>query len=225
VAIQPPAADSSLIIPFIAGGSSFQTDVNLINLSDQTVAMLAQLFSGSGTQVGSTQTITMAPGQQFTSTVQQMFSQSPDTGYVRFNVPQLSKGFFSYYPTISGMARVRSSAGGSTVIPLSAYPLADAFILGDGTSGGGFEGIAFVNPTGSNVSVNVQALNLDGSVAASGSLTLGGGQIASQLTNQLFNGGLPPQTVIRVTSSTPIAVTAISGTNALDQFRSLPVLR
>jgi hypothetical protein len=108
---------------------------------------------------------------------------------------------------------------------VSSYPLADAFVLGDGTSGGGFEGIALVNPAASNVSVNLLALNLDGSVAATASLTLSPGQVVSQLTTQLFKGALPAQTVIRVTSSAPIAVTAISGSTALDQFRSLPVLR
>lgn len=225
VAVQPPASQGSLFIPFIAGGSSFSTDVNLINLSDQTVTIQANLFSGSGAQVGTAQPITMLPGDQLVSSVQQIFSQSPSTGYVRFDVPQLEKGFFSYYPVIAGIARIKSSAGGSTVVPLSAYTLADAFVLGDGTSAGGFEGIAFVNPASAPVNVTVQALNLDGSLAATATVPLSGGQISSQLTNQLFNGALPAQTVIRVTSTSPIAVTAISGTNALDQFRALPVLR
>jgi hypothetical protein len=167
----------------------------------------------------------MRPGEQLAASVQQIFSQSPDMGYVRFDVPQYYKGFFPYYPAIGGQARVRSSQGGSTVIPLSAYPLADAFVLGDGLSAGGFEGIALVNPTAANVSVNLQALNVDGSVAATASVTLSAGQVVSQLTNQLFNGKLPAQTVIRVTASAPIAVTAISGSTNLDQFRALPVLR
>jgi hypothetical protein len=225
VAVQPPASQGSLFIPFIAGGSSFSTDVNLINLSDQIVAIQANLFDGNGMQTGTTQLITMFPGDQLLSSVQQIFSQSPATGYVRLDLPQLQKGFFSYYPAIAGMARIKSSAGGSTVVPLSAYTLADAFVLGDGTSAGGFEGISFVNPTPSPVNVTIQALNLDGSLAAAANLSLSGGQVSSQLTNQLFNGALPVQTVIRVTSTSPIAVTAISGTNALDQFRSLPVLR
>ena len=225
LAVQPPASEASLFIPFIAGGSSFQTDVNLINLSDQSVVLKAELFTGSGSQVGSTQSITMSPGEQLAASIQRIFSQSPDTGYVRFDVPQFYKGFFPYYPVIGGQARVRSSQGGSTVIALSAYQLADAFVLGDGLSAGGFEGIALVNPTASNVSVNLQALNLDGSVAATASVTLSAGQVVSQLTNQLFGGRLPAQTVIRVTASAPIAVTAISGSTGLDQFRALPVLR
>ena len=82
-----------------------------------------------------------------------------------------------------------------------------------------------MNPTASNVSVSLQALNLDGSVAATAAVTLTPGQVFSQLTTELFSGRLPAQTVIRVTASLPIAVTAISGTTALDQFRALPVLR
>src|SRR5438093_1480160 len=225
VAVQPPAADAALFIPFTAGGNGLQTDVNLINLSDQTVALKAQLFAGTGPQASSTSIITMAPGEQLASSIQRIFAQSPAIGYVRIDVPQFYKGFFSYYPAIAGQARVRSSQGGSTVIPLSSYPLADAFVLGDGTSNGGFVGIALVNPTESNVAVNLQALNLDGSVAATASVTLNPAQVVAQLTSQLFSGAVHAQTVIRVSSSAPIAVTAISGTTALDQLRSLPVLR
>src|ERR1041385_1736430 len=148
VAIQPPASEPALFVPFTAGGSSFQTDVNLINLSDQTVTLKATLFTGSGSQAAAA-SITMAPGEQLASSVQGIFSQSPDTGYVRIDVPELFKGFFGYYPTFGGQARVRSLQGGSTVVPVSAYQLADAFVLGDGTSGGGFEGIALVNPSAS----------------------------------------------------------------------------
>ncbi len=225
LAVQPPASTGALFIPFTAGGDGFQTDTNLINLSDQSVTLKAALFTGSGTQVGTTQSIAMPPGAQLASSIQSIFSQSPAAGYVRLDVPQLFKGFFSYYPAIAGFARVRSAQGGSTVIPLSAYPLADAFVLGDGTAGAGFEGVALVNPSASNVSVTLQALNTDGSVAATANVTLSAGQVVAQLTSQLFNTALPAQPVLRVTASAPIAVTAITGTAGLDQFRALPVVR
>jgi hypothetical protein len=48
--------------------------------------------------------------------------------------------------------------------------------------------------------------------------------LAAQLTDQLFNGAPPSQTVIRITSSAPIAVTAITGSTALDQILALPVM-
>jgi hypothetical protein len=227
MAVTPPAEQGGLFIPFVAGGNGFQTDANVVNTSDQTITLQAQLFTASGSQSGSTQTITLAPGQQLASSLQSVFSvpQLPDTGYVRIYVQQLSKGFFKYYPTITGFAQIRSSQGGSTAIPLSTYQLADAFVLGDGVGSGSFEGVSMVNPTAAPVSVTVQALNLDGSVAGTATLTLNAGQAVSQLTSQLFTSGIPPQTVIRVTASAPIAVTAIIGSTGLDQFRALPVLR
>ena len=139
-------------------------------------------------------------------------------------MPLLTKGFFTYYGAIAGVARLRSSQGGSTVIPVSP-PLADSFVLGDGTGSSGFVGVALVNPTSSNVAVTLQALSLDGSVAATAGVVLTAGQVVSQLTTQLFATPLPAQLVIRVTSSAPIAVAAISGSATSDQFRSLPVLR
>jgi hypothetical protein len=227
MAVTPPAEQGGLFIPFVAGGNGFQTDANVVNTSDQTITLQAKLFTASGSQAGSTQSITLAPGQQLASSLQSVFSlqQVPDAGYVQINVPQLSKGFFPYYPTVTGLAQIRSQQGGSTVIPLSTYQLADAFVLGDGVGAGSFEGVAMVNPTAGPVSVTLQALNLDGSVAGTASLTLNAGQVVSQLTSQLFTGGLPAQTVLRVTSSAPIAVTAIIGSTGLDQFRALPVLR
>ena len=225
VAIQPPASADALFIPFVVSLSGLQTDVNLINLSDQTVTLKAQLFTGTGSQPAATSLITMPPGEQLAASIQRIFNQLPPTGYVRLDVPLIFKGFFGYYPTIAGLARIRSLQGGSTVIPLSAYTLADAFVLGLGVPGTEFQGLALVNPTASDVTVSLQALNTSGTVAAAASITLAAGQVVSRLTSELFGAALPAQPVIRVTSSAPIAITAISGSATLDQFRALPVLR
>ena len=225
VAIQPPASADALFVPFVVSLSGLQTDVNLINLSDQTVTLKAQLFTGTGSQPAATSLITMPPGEQLAASIQRIFNQLPPTGYVRLDVPLIFKGFFGYYPTIAGLARIRSLQGGSTVIPLSAYTLADAFVLGLGVPGTEFQGLALVNPTASDVTVSLQALNTSGTVAAAASITLAAGQVVSRLTSELFGAALPAQPVIRVTSSAPIAITAISGSATLDQFRALPVLR
>src|SRR5438270_387689 len=110
---------------------------------------------------------------------------------------------------MDGQGQIQTSQGASTVIPLSVNPSTDAFILGHAISPAGFEGIAFLNPTASNVTVSVQALKADGTVAATATVAVGPRQLVAQLTNQLFNGGLPAQTVIHISSSVPIAVTAI----------------
>jgi hypothetical protein len=225
LAIQPPASVSSLFIPFFADGNGFQTDVNLLNESDDTVPLKAQQFNGTGAPVGPIVLITMPPSEQLAVNVDRIFSQVASTGYIRFEVPQLFKGFFPYFPTISGHARVRSSQGGSTVIPISAYPLQDAFILGSGTGASEFQGLALVNPTASAVTVTLQAISSVGTVLGDSSASLSPGQVLTRLVTEFFTGGLPAQSVIRVTASAPIVTTSITGSLSLDALRSLPVLR
>ena len=225
VAIQPPAAVGALFIPFFVAGNGFQTDVNLINESLDTVTLKAQLFDGTGTQAGSNVLITMPPGEQLGAALDRFFQRPPPMGYIRFEVPQLFKGFFSYFPTISGHARLRTSQGGSTVIPLSAYPLQDAFILGSGTAGSEFEGIALLNPTASTVTVTLQAISSAGTVLGNSTLSINPGQVVARLITEFFSGGIPAQSVIRVTASAPVVTTAITGSLGLDALRSLPVLR
>ena len=221
--IQPPSSGPSVFVPFIAGGSSFRTNVNLINLSNQPVTLNAQLFSANGSQLAA-QPITMDPGQQISQSLQQIFSQSPDNGYVQLGLPPSGKAFFVSYPLIAGQASVETPQGGSAVIPLSATQAADSFILPAAIGAIGFEGIALLNTAASKVTVTLQALNLDGTAVSTGSLTLAPGQMIAQLTTQLLNGSLPSQAVIHVTSSAPIAVTAIGGSSAFDQIFALPVM-
>src|SRR3989454_121112 len=75
VAIQPPASADALFIPFVVSLSGLQTDVNLINLSDQTVTLKAQLFTGAGSQPASTSLITMPAGEQLAASIQRIFNQ------------------------------------------------------------------------------------------------------------------------------------------------------
>ena len=220
LAIEPPAAVNSLYIPFFAVGNGFQTDINLLNISDQTVTIQAQMFNSAGAPSGTPVPLTFGPGQQVALSLDRLFSQAPSTGYVRFDVPQLMKAFFAYYPGINGHVRIRSAQGGSTVIPLSQYPLQDSFVLGAGTTSNEFQGIALVNPN-----VTLQVLNPAGVVQSTASVTLSPGQIVSRLTTEFFSGGVPSQSVVRVTASSPIVASVITGSTALDSLRSLPVVR
>jgi hypothetical protein len=222
-AVQPPASGPSVLIPFVAGGSSFQTNVNLINLSGQTVTLNAQLFTAAGSS-SAAQPITMQPGQQITAPVQQIFSQSPGSGYIELGLPQSGTAFFTSYPLIAGQAEIASIQSGSAVIPLSSSTSADAFIFPGGNKAGSYVGIAFLNPTASKITVTAQALNLDGSVAATATLPLDPGQMMAQLTSQLFNISLPAQSIVHITSSAPIAVTSISGSTDSTGLVALPVM-
>ena len=225
LAVQPPAGVKSLFVPFFATGNGFQTDVNLINVSDQTFTVQAQMFNSTGSPTGAAVTLTFGQNQQVALALDRLFSQAPSSGYIRFDVPQLMKGFFAYYPSISGHSRIRSAQGGSTVIPLSAYPLQDSFVLGAGSGSNEFQGVALVNPNASAVNVTLQVLNSTGVVQSTATLSLNPGQVVSQLTTELFSGGVPAQSVVRVSASAPIVAAVITATNTLDSLRALPVVR
>jgi hypothetical protein len=225
LAIQPPAGVAVLYVPFSVVGNGFQTDVNLVNISNDTVTLKGQLYNGSGTPVGPLVLITMHSHEQLARNVTEIFPQTAPTGFIRLEVPQLMSGFVPYYPLISGHAQIRSVQGGSTVIPVSAFPLSDQYILGSGTGASEFQGITLINPGTTTASVTLQAMNAAGSVASSTALTLNAGQVVSRLVSEFFTGGLPPQSVVRVTSSAPLVVTAVTGSTTLDTLRSLPVLK
>ena len=77
------------------------------------------------------------------------------------------------------------SGGGSAAIPLSESQSAGSYIVPVASIG--FEGIAFLNPTGSQVTVTVQALNLE-SLATTASVTLNPGQLSAPQRSQFFSG-------------------------------------
>jgi hypothetical protein len=225
LAIQPPAGVPVLYVPLSVVGNGFQTDVNLINTSTDTVTIRGQLYDGSGTAVGSAMLITIPPGEQLARSVAQIFPQTAPTGFIKFDVPQLMSGFFPYYPLITGHAQIRSAQGGSTVIPLSAYSLQDQYIAGSGTGAGEFQGVTLINPGATATSVTLQAINANGTVAATASLTLNAGQVISRLITEFFTGGVSSQSVLRISASAPIIVSSVTGSTGLDMLRSLPVQR
>lgn len=225
LALQPASAVNALYLPFFAVGNGFDTDINLLNVSEDTVQLRGQLFNGTGQRIGSDVLITMPPSEQLAVPVSRLFSQVPSTGYIRFEVPLFFKGLFGYYPLIAGHARIKSAQGDSTAVPVSAFPLTDSYLLGSGTGAGEFQGISLVNPGTAAVSVTLQAVNPNGLVQSTVSVTLNPGQLSSKLITELFTGGVAPQSVIRITALAPIVATTLVGSNSMDSLRSLPVLR
>jgi hypothetical protein len=225
VPIEPANGVAALYEPFFAVGNGFQTDLNLINVSEDTVVLRGQIYDGDGAAFGSAVLITMPAKEQLAIAVDRLFARVPATGYIRFDVPQVQKGFFFYYPTINGHARLKSSNGGSTVIALSEYPLQDAFIPASGTGSSEFQGISLVNPTAAAVTVSLQALSTSGTSLGSTTLTLNPGQLVSRLTTDFFSTVIPAGSAIRVTASAPIVTSTIVGSNAMDVLRALPVTR
>jgi hypothetical protein len=168
----------------------------------------------------------MSAGGQLAITVAELFQiRNPASGYVRIQVPEANRGFWRFFPTITGHARIRVGQSASTVIPLARHPLQDSFILSSGTGEGQFQGIALVNPTNSTVSVELQALRADGSAIASTTISLAGGQISSRLLTEYFATTVPESSLIRVTASAPIIAVSITGTFTGDLLRSLIPVR
>src|SRR5207253_2268912 len=65
ITVQPAAVGvKSLFVPFFAVGNGFQTEVNLVNVSDQTFAVQAQMFDNAGSPSGAPVALTFAPNQQ-----------------------------------------------------------------------------------------------------------------------------------------------------------------
>jgi hypothetical protein len=167
----------------------------------------------------------MPPREQLSRSVNQIFPQTAATGFIRFEVPQLMIGFFPYYPLITGHAQIRNAEGGSTIIPLASYSLQDQYIPGSGTGPSEFQGVTLVNPGASAVTVNMQAMNSGGTTVATASITLTPGEVVSRLLSEFFTANVAAPSVIRITGSSPILVTSVTGSTGLDMLRSLPVLR
>jgi hypothetical protein len=225
VAVEPSLPVGTLFVPFLAVGNGFQTDISLINVSDETVALRAQAFTATGVPVEPAAIISMPPREQLAASIERVFSRLPATGYIKIQVPQIFKAFFPYLPLVLGQARIRTSQGGSTVMPLSHYLLQDAYIPGSGTGTNEFQGIVLVNPSASAIAVVLQVVNSSGSTVSNRTITLNAGEVRPQLAGELFAGGVLPGSVIRVTASAPIVTASITGTTNLDALRSLPLLR
>jgi hypothetical protein len=225
VEAQAPAGIGALYIPFFATGGGYETEISLINRSVDTVTLTATALDNQGSSIGTPKSFTLVPSQQMVTTVTQMFQlQSFTTGYVRIDVPRMAHALWTYYPAITGHARIRSG-GATTVLPLSAYSQSDAYIPNSGVSSLEFQGIALVNPTAAGVTTTLQALSADGTVLASASVNLGAGQVSSRLISEYFNVDIPEGAVVRVTSSDAIMITSITGSLSGDSLRSTSGLK
>lgn len=226
VAAQVPVGLPSLYVPFFASGGGYETDLNVINSSDQAVTLSAKLVDSQGSPVAAPRSITLAPSQQLVTSISQLFQmQSFASGYVKLDVPQVARGFWTFYPAITGYARIRSGQSASTVIPLSGYPQPTSSIPTSGVTAGQFQGIALVNPTDAPVTVNLLALSPAGTVLATASVNLAAGQISSKLITEYFSVAIGEHSVIRVNSSAPVVATSITGSSNGDALRAVSALR
>jgi hypothetical protein len=172
------------------------------------------------------QSMILAPSAQTVTTISQLFQLSDFmTGYVRLQVPERGFGPFISYPAISGFVRIRSGQTAATPIPFAVYPMTDSSVLNSGTSSATYQGIALLNPGSSGATVALTALNNAGMVLGTATVNLAAGQISSKQISEYFMVAIPEGSVIRVSSSTPIVTTSITGSISGDTLRSTPGLR
>ncbi|MBI2149908.1 MAG: hypothetical protein HYU27_04795 [Acidobacteria bacterium] len=227
ISAQAPVGLPALFVPFFATGAGYETDLTLINTSNLTVTLDAQLVDAQGVVVtGTRRLITMPPSEQLVTSISELFGlRSFRSGYVRILAPQIARAFWTFYPAITGHVRIRTGESGSTAIPLSRYPYPDSFLLGSGVPSGGFQGIALVNPNNSDVNVTLRALSSTGTTLETTTVSLAAGQIFSRLTNELFGISIPERSVIRVTGTAPVVATSITGSLTADVLRSVSSLK
>jgi hypothetical protein len=214
-----PVGLPSIYVPFFATGGGYETDLYLLNPSEQTVTLTARLLGS--TSSGSV-ALTIPPGQQLATTVAQLFGiQSLSSGYVRFELsPSNRFSPWPSYPPITGHARIRLGQTASTVIPISASPQVTSFILNSGVPAGYFQGIALANPNPSTSIVTLEALNSAGTVLGTATVEMAADQMASRLLTELFAVAIPEGSVIRVRATVPTFATSIVGSLTGDLLRS-----
>jgi hypothetical protein len=226
VPAQVPAGVGNLYVPFFATGGGYETDLNIINSSSQAATLTAQLFDSTGSQTSPAREIVLSPAEQLSTTIAQFFQmQTFASGYVRIQVAQVARGFWTFYPAVSGYARIRAGQASSTIIPISGYPHTESAILASGVAAGQFQGIALVNPNSSAVTVTMQALADTGGLLNTVTIDLAAGQISSRLIGEYFSAAIPEGSVIRISSTAPIVATSITGSLNGDMLRSSPGLR
>lgn len=219
IAAQVPAG-LALYTSFFASGGGYETDLSFINSFDDRVTVSAQLVDHLGSPIGTARLFTLAPGEQLTGSVGQLFQTTGFvSGYIRVQAPQISRGIWTFSPAIGGHARIRSQSG-STGVPISVYPQTDASILESGVSSNQFQGIAIVNPNSTAVTIMLQALNSAGAVLGTTTVNLDAGQISSKLVSEYFPVAIPEHSVIRVTSSAPVVTTSVTGSLSGDVLRA-----
>ncbi len=227
-AVGAPVSAATMFVPYFASGGGYVSEVNIINRSDETVTIIAERRDPAGNSVSPSALITLPVSAQVKANVSDIFALPAGlvTGYIRLVMPIFQRGPFVSYPSIQGEVRISTpDSGASTLIPLSAYPLQDGYILASGSASGTYQGIVLVNPGDVAATAALQVLDSSGSVTHTASVPLTPGQEVARIVSDLFSGSVPEGSLIRVTGTAPLVVTSITGTNGLTELRSSPALR
>jgi len=206
-------------LPHFAAGRGYRTTLHLINASDkeQIIGVTADGIQTAGQLIPSKTTErTLLPNQFLEVDVATEFGLGGSeltTGYLRWEVPLNTEGVIGFldYGTADGM--------------LSAIPAQTAmgtnFLASHIAQGSGYyTGLALLNPTANNATVDVSAFSPDGNGIGSTTFSLPAGERRTGLLSELL-----PQVsqqlggYVRVNSNQPLFVVQIFGSS--DSLRFL----
>jgi hypothetical protein len=220
---------NSLLVPHFVNGGGYSTELNLINMDTKVTANLTlTAFDSTGNAIGGNPVVvTLAPGNQYLRTVDQIFpalASGVTTGYIRIDCTPYYVGPWSTTTPIVGSLRFTSaSGGGSTALPIYLAPSAGFVYSHVAQDLGYFSGIAMINPNAAATTVTVQVFNQDGSSVGSTSVQLQPGQKLAKLVSELVPasagqvGGY-----VSVQSTLPITSFSLFGTDEGKLLSAIP---
>jgi hypothetical protein len=213
--------NNPVVLPQFADGGGWTTQVILTNLYDTPTSGFLQFFGpGDRTQGGSVLSMSLngvtgntfnytIPGHSAVRFVTGNSSPSVQVGSVQLNSNDAST------PSMSAVFSYRNNGVTVTEASVSAVPMGTAFRMYSEVSSDPTDsiasGVAITNPSGSPVTVSVQAAGMNGiSTLPALSLTLPpNGQLA-QFVNQLFPSLVVPfHGFLKFTATGPIAITGL----------------
>jgi hypothetical protein len=208
-------------------GVRYFTDLNFINTSSESRSVSLQLVANDGSFAGAPVELTLAPRQQLRARGEALMGlgNPADVPIVEGSLIATASG-----PGVIGDVTFGDALQGKFIasLPLDGRP-ASELVLSQVAQGGGagakpyFTGVAMYNPNAAAVTVTLDVFSEQGQKTGSTSLTLPSGgrisrvlpQLVPSLTQQLRG-------YIRLSSSAPIVVFELFGTQNLDFLAAVP---
>jgi hypothetical protein len=215
------AGKNPVVLPHFADGGGWTTQIILTNLYDTPTSGYLQFFSpGDSTQGGAvlSMSINGVMGNTFNYTIPGHSAVRYVTGNLSPSVQAGSVQLTSsdgYTPSMSAVFSYRNNGVTVTEAGVSAVPTSTAFrmyseISSDPTNSIA-SGVALANPTGSSVTVTIQAVGMNGiSTLPALNLTLPPNGQSAQFVNQLFpNLVVPFRGFLTFTATSPVSITGL----------------
>ena len=172
-----PGTHARLFFPHWAVGGNYTTQIGIINGGEFTTTLTLNAYNDNGVLIGSIDSVTLLPGEQFLKTISELFGISGDgptqAGYL---IAQSSQAPIMGFTDFSYTDGERNS---DATIPADSVPsrrLLFSHIAHGVPAGTGVPyqtGIALLNPFGTSVSYTMSVYNGAGTLVAQAQKTIG----------------------------------------------------